>query len=133
MDIILSIVSTSVLITATILAVAAFITLIYLISIRLALPFGILLFDTFISLYNIELPSTPTQRQKNAHAQKILAGLLALILHFGCVLYETIQAGSNSRPLGFNESLGLTAKGCVEGVIVLAMLRLVYEGSRRLA
>ncbi|KEQ64278.1 uncharacterized protein M437DRAFT_64829 [Aureobasidium melanogenum CBS 110374] len=114
MDMILSILSTSIAITATILALAASLTLLCFISIRLALPFGVLLFDGFISLYNIELPSTPRQRQKITHGQKILAGLLALILHFGCVLYEQIQAGSNYRPLGFDEFLGLTAKGCVE-------------------
>lgn len=133
MDIIVSTVFTSVLITATILAVTAFLATVYLISMRLALPFGALLFNTLISSFNIRLPSTPAQKGDILHTQKVLSGLVALILHFSCVLYEQIKAGSSYRPLGFNEFLSLTAKGCVEGVIVLGMLRSVYEGYKRLA
>ncbi|CAD0095865.1 unnamed protein product [Aureobasidium vineae] len=99
---------------------------------KLALPFGALLFDTIISSYNIQLPYTPKQEHDTLRTQKTLAGVVAIVLLVGCVLYEQIQAGSNYRPLGFNEFCGLAAKGCVEGVVVLAMLRSVLEGYRRL-
>ncbi|CAD0108204.1 unnamed protein product [Aureobasidium uvarum] len=132
MDTLLSTLSTSVLITAAILAVTTFLTAIYLISKKLALPFGALLLDTIVSSHDNKPPPTSKQEQDTLRAQKTLASVVAIVLLIVCVLYEQIQAGSNYRPLGFNEFCGLAAKGCVEGVLVLAMLRSVLEGYRRL-
>lgn len=127
-NILTSTLQTSILIATSIIAITAFLSSVYLIGIKIALPFGLLLSTKFLKIYNRQ----PLQEHIQ-HLGKILAGILLLLICFICLIYEqTSLLGGAMRPLGFWEFAGLAGKGCVEALIVLGILRMGFAVVQKL-
>lgn len=119
----LSALQTSTVVAISVLASLAFTTVIWLLSVRIGEPFGVWIMQHCIQ--PLEKPVTnPTPRylQMTRNVEKIISGLVGMVMMIICMFYEHAAAEMGE---GFIESCRLVMKGCIEGLIVLGMLRSV--------
>ncbi|KAH0125608.1 hypothetical protein KCU66_g6807, partial [Aureobasidium melanogenum] len=135
MDTLMSAIYTAAIIALSLIAVVALVAVTWIIGVKLAEPFGAILFNMFASFgsefvdteaSNVEGKSSKqSQQEARKKSEKLLSGVVAMLLCFFCVTLEQTLAKSEFHPGGL--WWGLCApvlKGIFEAFVALGMLRL---------
>lgn len=126
----LSALQTSTVVAISILATLAFMNIIWFLSVKIGDPFGVWVMQYCIQ--PLEKPVTnPTPRylQMTRNVEKIISGLVGVVLMIIRIMfYEHAVAGIREGFSGFCE---FVVKECIEGLIVLGILRFVMVVYRK--
>ncbi|CAD0106551.1 unnamed protein product [Aureobasidium uvarum] len=141
MDALTSALYTSAIIASSIVVTVALIAATWTIGVKLAEPFGVILFNALISHEDVlddqeasdgEQKSTKaSQREHRKTVERLLSGAIAMFLVIACVSFEQglAQIGARDDSWGF---VLMVLKGVFEALAALGMLRLALAAVRRL-
>ncbi|KAH0366586.1 hypothetical protein KCU65_g5247, partial [Aureobasidium melanogenum] len=143
MDTIISAVHTSAMVALIIIAIVTLIATTWIIGVKLAEPFGVMLYNTLNSVGTAlddteaskpeEKSSKQSQQESRIKLEEILSGFIAMFLCFCCVTFEQESARHDFRPAGLWWNLYVpTLKGIFEAFVALGMLRLALTAVRKL-
>lgn len=115
----------------------------WIIGVKLAEPFGVMLFNTMngagdtlvdTEASNVEEKSGKmSQQESRRNIERIFSGLIAMLLCFCCVTFEQESAKHDFRPPGLWWNLCVPVlKGIFEAFVALGMLRLAFTAVRKL-
>ncbi|KAG9692980.1 hypothetical protein KCU95_g6769, partial [Aureobasidium melanogenum] len=142
MDTLISAVHTSAMIALIIIAIVTLVATTCIIGVKLAEPFGIILFNTLNGVGTAlddteaskaeEKSSKQSQQESCKQVQKVISGFIAMFLCVCCVTFEQESARHDFRPAGLWWNLCVpTLKGIFEALVALGMLRLVLTAVRK--
>jgi hypothetical protein len=144
MDTLISAMRTSAIIASSIIIVIALLTITWIVGVKLAEPFGIIWFNTFVGTGVSDDQEAPSAQQEKAvktsqhehrkkKTEKLLAGFIAMCFAFFTVTLELALVQRNSWPINLWESHCVPVlKGIIEAWVTLGMLRLALAAVRRL-
>ncbi|KAK6007316.1 hypothetical protein QM012_006324 [Aureobasidium pullulans] len=145
MNTLISSVRTAAIIASSVVVIVAFVAVTWIIGVKLAEPFGVILFNMIASLgtalddqeasydQEIEKSSKKSQQESRKKSEKLLSGLIAIFLCCFCVSFEQALANSASYSVGLWWYLCMPVlKGVFEAFITLGMLRLALAAVRKL-
>ncbi|KEQ67388.1 uncharacterized protein M437DRAFT_61798 [Aureobasidium melanogenum CBS 110374] len=142
MDTLISAVHASAMIALIIIAIVTLVATTWIIGVKLAEPFGIMLFNTLNGVGTAlddteaskaeEKSSKQSQQETRKKLEKIFSGVIAMSLCFCCITFEQESARHDFRPAGLWWNLCVpTLKGIFEALVALGMLRLVLTAVRK--
>jgi hypothetical protein len=143
MNTLISAMRTSAIIASTIIVIVALIATTWIAGVKLAEPFGIILFNMIVGLGNAlddqeasdaqqEKAVKISQQENRKKLERLLSGAVASFLVFCTVVYEHALAGVGVYYIGLWDYCVLVLKGIFEALFALGMLRLAFAGVRRL-
>ncbi|KAG9967286.1 hypothetical protein KCU61_g530, partial [Aureobasidium melanogenum] len=143
MDTLMSAIYTAAIIALSLIVVVALVAVTWIIGVKLAEPFGVILFNMLASFgtefvdteaSNVEEKSSKqSQQEAREKSEKLLSGVVAMLLCFFCVTLEQTLAKSAFHPRGLWWDLCVPVlKGIFEAFVALGMLRLALTAVRRL-
>lgn len=143
MDTLLSAMRTSAIIASTIIVIVALFAMTWIVGVKLAEPFGIILFNTFVGVGKVlddqEASSAhknesiqTSQRETRKRIERVCSGIVAMSLVFCTVGFEQALAGVGVNYISLWDYCVLVLKGIFEAFVALGMLRLALAAARRL-
>jgi len=143
MDTLLSAMRTSAIIASTIIAIVTLVATTWIIGVKLAEPFGVILFNACASLgtaLDDQEASTAhknesvkiSQRENRKKLERLLSGAVAMFLVFCTIVSEQALAGVGVNYISLWDYCILVLKGIFEAFVALGMLRLALAAARRL-
>jgi hypothetical protein len=143
MNTVISAMRTSATIATTIIVIVAVIATTWIVGVKLAEPFGIILFNVCAGLGNAlddqeasdvqrEIAAKTSQHDNRKKFERLLSGIVAMFLVFCTVVYEQALAGVGVNYISLWDYCVLVLKAIFEALSALGMLRLAFAGVRRL-
>ena len=144
MDTLMSAVYTAASIASALIAIIALVVVTWIIGVKLAEPFGVILYNMIASLdtsrddqeasYALEKSSKQSLQESRKKSEKLLSGLISMFLCFFCVTLEQARARSSYNPAGlwWWDLCVPVLKGIFEAFLALGMLRLALTAVRKL-
>lgn len=142
MDTIMSAVYRAAIIASSVIVIVALVAVTWILGVKLAEPFGVILYNMFASLgtfddqeasYGLEKSGKQSQQESCKKSERVLSGFIAMFLCFFCVTLEQTLAKSAFHPGGLWWDLCVPVlKGILEAFFALGMLRLALTAVRKL-
>lgn len=143
MDTLLSAMRTSAIIASTIIVIVALVVTTWTLGVKLAEPFGVIMFNTFVGIGRVlddqEASSThkdesvkKSQREARKRVERVLSGTIAMFLVFCTIVVEQALAGVGINYISLWDYSILVLKGIFEALAALGMLRLALAAARKL-
>lgn len=141
MDTLISAMRTSAIIASTITVIVALIVTTWIVGVKLAEPFGVILCNMCIGLGKAlddqEASTTHnkesvTQRETRRKLERVCSGIIAMLLVFCTVVFEQSLAGVGINYVSLWDYCILVLKGIFEALTALGMLRLALAAALRL-
>lgn len=134
---------TSAIITSTIIVIVFLAATTWIVGVKLAEPFGVIMFNTFVGVgrvlddqeassahknQSVKIP----QRETRKRVERVLSGVVAMILVFCTIVFEQALAGVGINYISLWDYCILVLKGIFEAMAALGMLRLALAAVRKL-
>jgi hypothetical protein len=141
MDTLISAMRTSAIIASTIIVIIALVATTWIVGIKLAEPFGVILCNMCIGLgtalddqeaSTTHKKESVTQRETRKKLERMCSGIIAIFLVFCTVVFEQSLAGVGINYVSLWDYCILVLKGIFEALAALGMLRLALAAARRL-
>jgi hypothetical protein len=142
MDTLISAMRTSAIIASSIIVIVALTIIIWIVGVKLAEPFGIILFNMFAgmsvpddqeaSFAQQEKVVKTSQHEHRKIAERQLSGFVAMCFVFCTVVFELTLADVGVKWTSFSDFCIIVLKGIFEAFVALGMLRMALAAVRRL-
>jgi len=143
MDTLISAMRTSAIIASTIIVIVTIFALTWIVGVKLAEPFGVILFDACIgsgtALDDQEGSSAhkrdsviKSRREWRKKSERLFSGTVTMVFVFCTVTFEQALAGVGFNYVSLWDYCILVFKGIFEAFVALGMLRLALAAARRL-
>lgn len=143
MDTIISAMRTSAIIASTIIAIVALVATTWIVGVKLAEPFGVILFKACVGLGTALDDQEASSARKNEDVkisrretrkklERMFSGAVAMVLVFFTIVFEQALAGVGINYISLWDYCILVVKGIFEALVALGMLRLALAAVRRL-
>lgn len=134
---------TSAIIASSIIVIVALIATTWIVGVKLADPFGVILFNTFVGIGAVlddqeassahKKESVKTSRREHRkRVERVCSGFIAMSFVFCTVVFEHGSAGVGINYISLWDYCILVLKGIFEALAALSMLRLALSAFRRL-
>jgi len=143
MDTLLSAMRTSAIIASTIIVIVALFAMTWIVGVKLAEPFGVILFDACINSAAVpddqeassahkKDPVIKSRREWRKKSERLFSGTVTMVFVFCTVTFEHALAGVGVNYVSLWDYCILVFKGIFEAFVALGMLRLALAAARRL-